>query len=45
MSLDPKDAMNPDISDLDKKRIKVMNDWIKTFEERKLYPVVGTSKK
>jgi membrane-associated progesterone receptor component len=45
MSLDPKDAMNPDISDLNEKRIKVMNDWIKTFEERKLYPVVGTLKK
>lgn len=45
MSLDPKDAMNPDISDLDEKKIKIMNDWIKTFEERKFYPVVGTLKK
>jgi membrane-associated progesterone receptor component len=45
MSLDSKDAMNPDISDLNEKQIKVMNDWIKTFEERKLYPVVGTLKK
>lgn len=45
MSLDPKDAMNPDISDLDEKKIKVLNDWIKTFAERKKYPVVGTLKK
>jgi membrane-associated progesterone receptor component len=41
VSLDPKEAMNPDISDLDEKRIKVLNDWIKTFSERKKYPVVG----
>lgn len=45
MSLDPKDAMNPDISDLDEKKIKVLNDWIKTFGERKKYPVVGTLQK
>mmetsp|Transcript_17368 Transcript_17368/g.21236 ORF Transcript_17368/g.21236 Transcript_17368/m.21236 type:complete len:294 (-) Transcript_17368:133-1014(-) len=41
MSLDPNDAKNSDISDLDEKNIKVLNDWIKTFEERKMYPVVG----
>jgi membrane-associated progesterone receptor component len=45
MSLNPEDAKNPDISDLDEKRIKVLNDWIKTFEERKNYPIVGILKK
>jgi len=45
MSLDPKDANNPDISDLSEKQIKVLNDWVKTFEERKLYPIVGTLEK
>ena len=45
MSLDPKDAMNPDVSDLDEKKIKVLNDWINTFSEKKKYPVVGTLKK
>lgn len=41
MSLDPEDAKNPDISDLSEKQIKVLEDWKKTFEERKGYPVVG----
>mmetsp|Transcript_16362 Transcript_16362/g.24534 ORF Transcript_16362/g.24534 Transcript_16362/m.24534 type:complete len:287 (-) Transcript_16362:160-1020(-) len=45
MSLDPADAINPDVSDLNEKKIKVLNDWIKTFGERKKYPVVGTLKK
>jgi membrane-associated progesterone receptor component len=42
MSLDPKDAANPDISDLNEKQLKVLDDWVKTFGERKGYPVVGT---
>jgi membrane-associated progesterone receptor component len=41
MSLKEEDAKNPDISDLDEKKIKVLNDWKKTFEERKSYPIVG----
>ena len=45
VSLDPKVAENPDISDLDEKKIKVLNDWIKTFEEKKMYPIVGRLKK
>lgn len=44
MSLDPEVAKNPDISDLTEKQIKVLNDWKNTFEERKLYPVVGRLK-
>jgi len=41
MSLDPAVAQNPDTSDLTEKEIKVLNDWVKTFEERKGYPIVG----
>jgi membrane-associated progesterone receptor component len=44
MSLNPEDAKNPDISDLSEKQIKVLNDWKKTFEERKGYPIVGKLK-
>lgn len=44
MSLDPADAKNSDISDLNPKQIKIMNDWKKTFEERKGYPIVGKLK-
>ncbi|KAL9181617.1 hypothetical protein ACHAXT_010422 [Thalassiosira profunda] len=41
MSFDPKDAENPDISDLEEKKVKVLKDWVATFEEKKGYPVVG----
>jgi membrane-associated progesterone receptor component len=41
MSFDPKDVENTDISDLDEKKVKVLMDWVKTFEEKKGYPVVG----
>ena len=41
MSLDIKDVVNSEISDLTEKEIQVLNDWIKTFEDRKHYPVVG----
>ena len=41
MSFDPKDADNPDISDLEEKKIKVLKDWVSTFENKKGYPVVG----
>jgi len=41
MSLDVKDVENSDISDLTEKENQVLHDWIKTFEERKGYPVVG----
>ncbi len=41
MSFDPKDIENTDISDLDEKKVKVLMDWVKTFEEKKGYPVVG----
>mmetsp|Transcript_38824 Transcript_38824/g.116734 ORF Transcript_38824/g.116734 Transcript_38824/m.116734 type:complete len:246 (-) Transcript_38824:321-1058(-) len=44
MSFDPKDTEEPDISDLTEKEKKVLNDWIKTFEERKMYPRVGRLK-
>jgi len=41
MSFDPKDVENTDISDLDEKKVKVLRDWVKNFEEKKGYPVVG----
>lgn len=41
MSLDEKDLENPSTADCTEKQIKVMHDWIKTFSERKGYPVVG----
>merc|ERR1712238_117757 len=41
MSLDVAVAANPDISDLSEKQIKTLNDWVTTFEEKKMYPVVG----
>lgn len=41
MSFDPADTENPDISNLTEKERKVMDDWVKTFEEKKLYPIVG----
>jgi len=41
MSFDPKEVENTDISDLDEKKVKVLKDWAKTFEEKKGYPVVG----
>lgn len=41
MSFDAADAQNSDVSDLTDKQLKVLNDWIKTFEERKGYPIVG----
>lgn len=41
MSFEPEDTENPDVSDLTEKELKILSDWIKTFEERKQYPVVG----
>ena len=45
MSFDPEDLSNTKTDDLDEKQVKVLNDWIKTFEERKGYPIVGKIKK
>jgi membrane-associated progesterone receptor component len=44
MSLDIKDVENTSIADCTEKQLSVMHDWIKTFEERKKYPVVGRLK-
>ena len=41
MSFDPADLENTDVSDLEETKIKVLNDWINTFETKKGYPVVG----
>ena len=45
MSFEPQDLENTSVSDLEEKQKKVLADWIKTFEERKKYPVVGRLKK
>lgn len=44
MSLNAADLDNCSIDDLTEKELKIMNDWIKTFEERKKYPIVGKLK-
>jgi membrane-associated progesterone receptor component len=41
MSLDEKDLENTSLTDCTEKQLGVLNDWIKTFEERKGYPIVG----
>lgn len=45
MSLDDADLETADISDFEEKQHKILNDWIKTFAERKGYPIVGRLKK
>jgi membrane-associated progesterone receptor component len=45
MSLDVKDVENSSIEDCTEKQLKTMKDWIKTFEDRKQYPIVGRLKK
>jgi membrane-associated progesterone receptor component len=45
MSLDEADLANASTADCTEKQIKTMNDWIKTFSERKGYPVVGRLEK
>jgi hypothetical protein len=41
MSFDPDDLKITRVDDLDEKQIKVLQDWISTFEEKKQYPIVG----
>lgn len=41
MSLNPEDMDNNSLDGVTEKQIQTMNDWIKTFRERKRYPVVG----
>lgn len=45
MSFDPKDVENTDISDLDEIKVKILGDWVKSFEEKKGYPVIGRLEK
>jgi len=45
MSFDPKDTENTAVDDLNENEIKIMNDWAKTYEEKKGYPIVGVIKK
>jgi membrane-associated progesterone receptor component len=41
MKIDEADSGNHDVSDLTEKQMQTMKDWVKTFRERKQYPVVG----
>jgi membrane-associated progesterone receptor component len=41
MSLDEADITSSDLSDVTEKQLATMNDWIKTFTEKKSYPLVG----
>ena len=41
MSFEPEDTENTNLADLTDKQLKTLDDWIKTFEERKGYPIVG----
>jgi membrane-associated progesterone receptor component len=41
MSFEPEDAASSDLSDLTDKERKVLRDWVKTFKDKKMYPVVG----
>eukprot|EP00977_Amphora_coffeiformis_P011806 scaffold2897_cov178-Amphora_coffeaeformis.AAC.11 len=45
MSLDEADLQNPDLSDVTEKEMKVLDDWVRKFEQAKGYPIVGTFKK
>ena len=45
MSFEPEDVINTSVDDLEDKQKKILADWIKTFEEKKKYPVVGKLKK
>jgi membrane-associated progesterone receptor component len=45
MSFEPEDLENTSVGDLEEKNKKILSDWIKTFEERKCYPVVGRLEK
>lgn len=45
VSLEDGDITSNDVSDLTEKQIKVLNDWITTFEEKKKYPIVGRLQK
>lgn len=41
MSFSPEDLNNSDLSDLDEKQQKTLNDWSEKFENVKKYPIVG----
>lgn len=41
MSFNPADLENSNTDDLTEKQLKVLDDWINTFEVKKGYPIVG----
>jgi len=45
MSFDPEDIESHDLSDLTDRQKSTLSDWIKTYENKKGYPVVGKLQK
>lgn len=45
MSLDDDNFESAKIDDLTEKQVKTVKDWVKTFQERKQYPIVGRLEK
>jgi len=41
MSFNPEDLEDANVEDLNEKQLKVLEDWIKTYEVKKCYPIVG----
>ena len=41
MSFNPEDLANSNMDGVSEKQKRVLDDWIKTFEVKKGYPVVG----
>lgn len=41
MSFSPEDLESSSVEDLDEKQKKILNDWVKTYEEKKCYPIIG----
>jgi hypothetical protein len=41
MSFNPDDLANTNTDDLSEKQLKILGDWIQTFEVKKGYPIAG----
>jgi len=41
MSFNPEDLEDANVEDLNEKQLKVLEDWINTYEVKKCYPIVG----
>jgi len=41
MSFEKEDIQSTSLKDLEEKSLKILHDWVKTFKDKKGYPVVG----